>query len=416
MASEEIAPEFRLHRFQRQVLGDLFAALSEPTEDLSRRVVAHLPTGAGKTRIASHAASRLQNTWASEGQIVTWLAASEELCVQAAETLKEAWTHLGNREVSLHRYWGSYSLDLEELDEGFLVASLAKLRARNRTDHGVMIPIAERSAGVVFDEAHQATASTYRFVTEQLATYAAPVIGLTATPGRNWRTGEEDRSLAEMFGRRKVGIDPRGHPSPVTYLVKNHYLADAEFISVQIESDSRIADPTNDSDYRAADLDALGRDGIRNLAIVDLTERVLRRHRRVLVFAPSVSSAEETASTLSERGHTAAAVTATTDRFARQELLRRFKSDTSERMALFNYGVLTTGFDAPKTSCVVVARPTTSLVLFSQMIGRAMRGPLSGGNAQCEIYSVVDTKLPGFGSVADAFENWEEMWITQTTN
>ena len=79
-------------------------------------------------------------------------------------------------------------------------------------------------------------------------------------------------------------------------------------------------------------------------------------------------------------------------------------------MALLNYGVLTAGFDAPATSCVVVARPTTSVVLYSQMVGRAMRGRRVGGNRYCEIHTVVDTNTPGFRSVADAFANWEELW------
>ena len=83
---------------------------------------------------------------------------------------------------------------------------------------------------------------------------------------------------------------------------------------------------------------------------------------------------------------------------------------------LFNYGVLTAGFDAPRTRCVIIARPTTSLVLYSQMAGRAMRGPKAGGNSKAEILTVADTNLPGFGSVADAFTNWEDLWSTNSPN
>ena len=79
-------------------------------------------------------------------------------------------------------------------------------------------------------------------------------------------------------------------------------------------------------------------------------------------------------------------------------------------MVLCNYGVLTTGFDAPRTSAAVIVRPTRSLVLYSQMVGRAIRGPAAGGNEACEIVTIVDTALPGFGDVADAFSNWEDVW------
>jgi DNA repair protein RadD len=72
--------------------------------------------------------------------------------------------------------------------------------------------------------------------------------------------------------------------------------------------------------------------------------------------------------------------------------------------------VLTTGFDAPKTSGAIIARPTTSLVLYSQMVGRAARGPLAGGNEHAEVATVVDTGLPGFTSLVDAFHNWEDVW------
>jgi len=79
-------------------------------------------------------------------------------------------------------------------------------------------------------------------------------------------------------------------------------------------------------------------------------------------------------------------------------------------MVLCNYGVLTTGFDAPKTSAVIIARPTKSLILYCQMVGRAMRGPTVGGSADCEVVTVVDSSLPGFGDMADAIFNWEDVW------
>ena len=85
-------------------------------------------------------------------------------------------------------------------------------------------------------------------------------------------------------------------------------------------------------------------------------------------------------------------------------------------MVMFNYGVLTAGFDAPRTRCVIIARPTTSLVLYSQMAGRAMRGPRAGGNRTAEIMTVADTYLPGFGSVTDAFTNWEDLWSNNSTS
>ena len=91
-------------------------------------------------------------------------------------------------------------------------------------------------------------------------------------------------------------------------------------------------------------------------------------------------------------------------------MIRKFKSNRETLLVLCNYGVLTTGFDAPQTSAAVIARPTKSLVLYSQMVGRVTRGPKAGGNKSAEVVTVVDTNLPGFGSVVDAFYNWEDVW------
>jgi DNA repair protein RadD len=128
------------------------------------------------------------------------------------------------------------------------------------------------------------------------------------------------------------------------------------------------------------------------------------------VFAAGVRHAHLVSSVLTLRGMTSSVVTAFTDQLTRDRVLRRFKGSGSEPQVVCNFGVLTTGFDAPNTSAAVIARPTRSLVLYSQMVGRAIRGPAAGGNATAEIVTVADTKLPGFGSVSDAFVNWEDVW------
>jgi DNA repair protein RadD len=91
---------------------------------------------------------------------------------------------------------------------------------------------------------------------------------------------------------------------------------------------------------------------------------------------------------------------------------RRFKiSEYSEGRVkiLINYSILTAGFDAPITNVAIIARPTDSLVQYSQMAGRAMRGVRSKGNTDCRIYTVQDD-IPAFKSVIHAFEHWDELW------
>ena len=403
---------YGLHPYQRQVARELLGFLAPSERRVvaeNRRAVAHLPTGAGKTRIASYVACQLLN--ARDDALVVWLASREELCDQAADELARAWACLGNREVSVHRYWGDSSIEVNaQIGEGFLVAGLAKMLAAAQRSTGLLVGVSDRLVGVVFDEAHQAIAKTYEYVTEQLLTYRPPLLGLTATPGRKPAPGEEDRRLAEMFNFNKVSIDPKGHPDPVTYLIKNDYLADPEIIPIAFDSSLAVVEPTGDGDYRRQDLEALGKDSGRSDLVIQTTLEVMERNKRVIVFCPSVENALDSAHTLRREGVRAEAVTAETPTEERQAIVRDFRADTAERIALLNYGVLTAGFDAPRTRCVIIARPTTSLVLYSQMVGRAMRGTRSGGNRTCEVYTVVDTNLPGFRSVTEAFGNWEAMW------
>ena len=407
-----VSPKFPLYPYQRQVLADIVRALSSP----ERRAVAHLPTGAGKTRIAAHTACHLLNERDTNDSLVIWLAATEELCEQAAAQLSEAWTHLGRRDACIHRYWGSRSLDLRRLPSGFLVTGLAKLRSAAFQDNTLLAHLAHRAAAIIFDEAHQAVAKTYSFITEQLCSVRPPLLGLTATPGRSANRTEDDYRLVSMFNHNKVSIDPRGHGNPVTYLIQNRYLADPRFVPVSFESDATIADPQPGMDYSKDDLDHLGDNRERTCRIVELAKAAAARHPRTIVFCPSVESALECNKLLQEKRIVTNVITANTPSEDRRAIINFFRSDSREHVVLFNYGVLTAGFDAPRTRCVIIARPTTSLVLYSQMAGRAMRGPRAGGNSKAEILTVADTNLPGFGSVTDAFTNWEELWSTNSPN
>lgn len=407
-----IQPHYQLHPYQRQVVHDLLELLCPPEPPRfgsGPRAIAHLPTGAGKTRVACHVACHILNRKENDQKMLIWLAASEELCEQAAYNLADAWSHLGARQVSIQRFWGNAN----ELAyaPGFLVMGLPKLYAAASNRQDLLINLANRAAAVIFDEAHQAVAHTYQFLTEQLLTYEPPLLGLTATPGRAANAGEQDRQLAELFNFQKVTIDPQGHPDPVTYLIKNDYLADPRFTPITLTSTLPMQQTSGGAEYSGAVLNKIGADPLWQSEIVRVTAEALDTHRRVIVFCPSLSSVHRCAELLNQAGRQALTITGGTPAEQRQEIIARFRNRLDNvPLALLNYGVLTAGFDAPNTSCVIVARPTTSLVLYSQMIGRAMRGPRSGGNRRCQIYTIVDRQLPAFGSVAEAFQNWEQLW------
>lgn len=110
------------------------------------------------------------------------------------------------------------------------------------------------------------------------------------------------------------------------------------------------------------------------LSITDVIQDVIKlaSHRRNwLLFAPGVEHAKKVLAELLRCGIDAALVIGDTPSAERAAIIKRFKS--GDLRALVNVGVLTTGFDAPQTDCIVSMRPTKSGVLWQQIMGRGMR-------------------------------------------
>lgn len=90
----------------------------------------------------------------------------------------------------------------------------------------------------------------------------------------------------------------------------------------------------------------------------------------------------------------------------RRGLIQDFKNQKIQ--FLCNYGVLTTGFDAPKTTYIAIARPTTSQVLYEQIVGRGLRGPKFGGTEYCTIIDFADNL--GRHGKALAYARFSDFW------
>lgn len=107
-------------------------------------------------------------------------------------------------------------------------------------------------------------------------------------------------------------------------------------------------------------------------------------------------------------GYTAAHIDGKSENQSRALVIEDFKHKKIQ--VLCNYGVLTTGFDAPQTDVVCISRPTNSIVLYGQMVGRGLRGPALGGTEECKVINVKDNivGLPDYLGIYDFFrEYWE---------
>lgn len=410
-SSELTVPKYPLFPHQRRAAQQVKQHLTQDPH----RVLLHMPTGSGKTRTAMNIIGDYLR--AQEPTLVIWLAYSEELCEQAVNEFQRAWEYLGNRPLSVYRFWGTHDLDVEQIQDGLVVAGLAKVYNAAKRSIRFINQLGSRSSLVIIDEAHQAIAETYKLVLDALVLpYPnTGLLGLTATPGRTWADISADAELANFFGRRKVTLEIPGYNNPIDYLVSEQYLARTEYRPLFYKSGLELSERDftrirEDFEIPSYILNQLAEDEQRNLRIILEIEDLAERHQRIIVFAVSVEHAQLLASVLQIRGLQAHAITANTASAERERLISSFKDNDPQTKILCNYGVLTTGFDAPKTSAAVIARPTKSLVLYSQMVGRAIRGVKAGGNETAEIVTVVDNQLPGFGSVAEAFSNWEDVW------
>lgn len=408
---QEITPAYGLFEHQRGAVQRLQAALF----DEGGRALLHLPTGVGKTRTAMHIVAR--TLCEHDSCVVVWLASGRELLEQAVSAFHEAWQSLGNRALAAYGMWGQESPDLDSVVDGFVAIGLSKAwMAMSGRDPEWAARLATRVRLVVFDEAHQSIAPTYRRIIEELTLdHRCALLGLTATPGRTWDDIDEDGRLSDFFEGTKIGLQVPSS-NPIEYLIDNGYLSRPSFRTVLTEpgfspNATELAELAEDLDVPPAILESLTLTHQYIAAVARSIEDLLQNgHLRILVFAASVPQSQVLAALLAIRGTRCDVVTAATSTRLRARAISRFRVDDSTPMVLLNYGVLTTGFDAPKATALVIARPTRSLVLYSQMVGRGIRGPLAGGTAECEIVSVVDPSLPGFGDIAEAFLNWEDVW------
>lgn len=409
-----VSGHYQLFKHQRAAAIKVMNILKAGNE----RVLLHMPTGSGKTRTTMNIISDYLRM--NEKKLVIWLANTEELCEQAALEFEKAWSFLGNREVSISRLWGNSEIQLNTLSDGLLVAGLPKLisKSKGSTGRKFMAELANKVSIIIFDEAHQSVAPVYNEIVSILLDIGdtKKLIGLSATPGRSFGDQEADLKLSRFFHKKKVKLEVEGYDNPVDYLTDAGYLAQVTFKPLIYENQKALLSESekeglqNLLEYPKYILNKLAEDERRNLLIINEAVRLASQHKRIILFAPSVESSNIISFILESKGIHSRSLTGETDNQTRKDIIEDFKSDDSVTKILCNYGVLTTGFDAPRTSAAIIGRPTMSLVLYSQMVGRAIRGINAGGNENAEIITVIDQDLPGFRSVAEAFENWEDVW------
>ncbi|HEY9787571.1 MAG TPA: DEAD/DEAH box helicase family protein [Candidatus Obscuribacterales bacterium] len=426
---EDVSPHLplpALEDFQQDVKAQVSSLLN--TEGTGNRGIVTLPTGAGKTRTTVEALI----DWFTASQqpgFILWIAQSEELCEQAVQAFKEVWVDRGDKGLRdvlrIYRLWGNHNVIPEPSNRGVIVASIDKLRARldestSSEARDALLDISSCLGAVVIDEAHRAEAKSYRRVLEALgipfgtvSESAVPLIGLTATPLRSQH--EETLRLAKRFHNRL--IRPRSLPEDpldaIEILRRENILAAVKHVVLPgiggielTEKQERYLEDWNDIEPGL--LQALGKIKDRNKKLLESLLKI-DSSWPTLFFACSIEHAEAMAILLRRHKRTAAAVSGQTRDGNRRHLIELFRS--GRLSTLCNFGVLTTGFDAPQVRAVVVGRPVKSRLLYEQMIGRGMRGEKFGGTSECLVIDVEDNLVHRDGKdFVPAFQSYREYW------
>ena len=385
---------------------------------LGNRAIVTLPTGAGKTRIVVEAIVEFLNGVPADTNVL-WIAQSQEVCEQAVLCFKQVWEQHGRRDIlNIFRAWGNNDIPTSG-EYGIIVGGVQKLASCKDELHHISD---DNGLSVVFiDEAHHSVASSYAKILDGLGMSvfpdgtglndSTPLIGLTATPER--RIGAETKQLLKIYGRKR--IVPREEFAPASesdtmrfdqrwidlnFMRKRledlKYLAHAEFVPIDpgkrfFKLDERESKDLDDG----GDLwiEKIATEPERNNNIKNEILREAEKGRKILYFGTNVSQSNAMSKILENHGFRSACITGTTRYATRRLYVDAFNGkNNGDIQILCNYNVLATGFDSPQIDTVIIARPTTSIVSYQQMVGRGLRGEMFGGKTgnRCRIITVQD--------------------------
>lgn len=195
------------------------------------------------------------------------------------------------------------------------------------------------------------------------------VIGLTATPYRLSTDGFGGSILKFLTRTRPRIFSEMIYHVQIKELADQGFLAKMEYYQINIVNPEKLQINSTGADYTDKSVQNHYKDIGFNDELKKIVLRLIKAERKnILVFTRFVDEAKELSESL---GNIADWVSGESSKKERESVLNRFKS--GEIMVVCNVGVLTTGFDFPELETIVLARPTMSLALYYQMIGRAIR-------------------------------------------
>jgi len=336
----------RLRPYQQAALDGIRQAFDA---DAATAALVVLPTGTGKTIVFAQAIAERP-----EGTRALVLAHREELIWQAAQKIEAV---AGERpEIEMAEFQAGTRL----LDTGVVVSSIQTQNAGERGKGRMTRFNPHDFSLVVVDEAHHATAKSYRRVIDYYRQNpACRILGVTATPDRN-----DEEALGQIF-------DTVAYDYEIIDAIHDGWLTPITQRAVAVDGLDFSGIRTTAGDLNGADLARVMEyeEALHGIATPTIE---LAAGRKTLVFAASVAHAERLTEIFNRHAPGCAEfVTGKTPKDRRRQIFQAYAD--GDLQILVNVGVATEGFDEPGIQVVAMARATKSRSLYAQMAGRGTR-------------------------------------------
>lgn len=355
----------KLHEFQTELVDRLRTALRT-----NRRVCLQLPTGGGKTVIATDMVHRATE----KGRRVLFLVHRQELVDQAARTMRAVGI-VPTRLVANSRIAVGGGTPVQVAMVQTLARRVADLQKRGMRPTGI-------PDIVIYDECHHLAAPTWIKLSSAFREWNPNVaeIGLTATPRR-----PDGKGLAANFDELILG-------PTISELIESERLSPFRVISTKSslsEIRKTLKQRQNDFDSASQSNAIRGKLAVIAGESIELYKKYLNGHKTIF-FGADIDHSKETSRQFRMAGIKAAHIDGTTDIMIRRTIITDFRKGNLQ--VLCNHSIVNEGFDVPEADGVILARHTKSEIFYLQSIGRVLR--------------YVPDKI---ATIIDQAANWQEL-------
>lgn len=317
--------------------------------DRMENVMVQMPTGTGKTILFASIVKDIRNWIIQTGSHshILILAHVRELIQQAADKLKK-------RGIDSGIIMSGIPQDLNKIVQVASIQTFMSPRNRERMAK-------EKFDYIIIDEAHHCMAPRYQTLWEFFP--SSKKLGVTATPWRMDHSG-----FSSIFDDIVIS-------HPIEWFVKEGYLSNYDYISIAPNSD--IQHEINSIDRFGVDGDYLEEELINRFDKDSIRAKLYESYRQFcqgkkgIIYAINRQHAANIKMTYKAHGVNIEMIDGTTPKAVRESLLADFKSGSLQ--VLVNVNIFSEGFDCPDIEFIQLARPTKSLSMFLQQIGRGLR-------------------------------------------